>query len=82
MVVAELRARLQAGSFRPFKMKMNDGTVVEVRHRELARIAHNGVVYVYEPIEESDDPVDVAGLPRAYAIHNICAIEPLPTRVA
>lgn len=79
MVLAELKAKLKTDAFVPFRITMNNGQVIDVKHPELAIIAYNGVLYVYDPGPEEGY---AAGPPKSYAIHNMCSIEPIPTRAA
>ena len=76
MVLSEIRHRLQGKTFEPFRIVMVNGDKIDVRHRELAHIAFNGVIYVYEPAPE--DPTQVSGPATTVAIHNISTIIPIP----
>ena len=66
---------LKVDQFRPFRVHMNNGRRVEVRHLEFAMLTRQGDLFVFRASSESET------LPEAIdailAIKNICEIEPL-----
>lgn len=74
----ELRDLIKAVSFRPLRVTMNSGQVVEIPHRDFATVTVSAL-YVFPA--QSPDSVAL-GAPTAYSIRNISTVEPLPDKAA
>ncbi len=67
----EIRNRLRRQPFEPFRVRMADGTIYEVRHPEFASVARRSLhVAVPQGTEEADHHVDLN-------LATVTAIEPL-----
>ncbi len=66
----ELRQRVRAAPFRPFRIRTNDGRSYEVRHPEFVGFTRTTVMV---GVPDSDDPHHFAML----QMRNVTGVEPL-----
>jgi hypothetical protein len=73
MTGQEIRARLRAVPFEPFRLTMDNGQAFVVRHPELALLSATGALYIYQPVD--DEIAQVAGPAVACELRSISTIE-------
>lgn len=72
MTRSEMSKHLDANSFQPFAIKMNNGDRFEIRHVENAMLTRDDSLYIFDPVPEESGIVELTKIAR---IHNICTIE-------
>jgi hypothetical protein len=76
MRAADIRARLRERPFKPFSIRLTDGTKHEVRHPEGALVTNSNVVVGIKPSE--DHPSDYRDYALVTLLH-VVQIDPVST---
>ena len=72
MTRKEMLIHITMTPFEPFRIRMNNGQVYDVRHPENVRYMMTDTVYIFSPVE---DQPGVDQLLTMAHVHNICTIE-------
>ncbi len=75
MNVETLEEMLKVENFRPFRVVLNSGRTVEVKHPEFVMLTLQGDMFVFRPSEQSETLAQAVD--AIVALKNICQIEPL-----
>ena len=68
----EMLLHVNAKPFEPFRVRMNNGEVYDVKHPENVRYMITDSVYIFSPVQ---DQPGVDQLLTIAHVHNICTIE-------
>jgi hypothetical protein len=78
MTPSDLRAKLQEKPFQPFRIVMDSGQALEVRHPEFVQVTVSAAYVFPLPTRGDISP----GPPTVCSIRNISTLEPLPEKAA
>ena len=68
MLAGTIRNKLQAGSFQPFVIRMNDGREFPIKHRDFADVSPKGSMVIV--FDEDDSAIELSNI-------LIASVEPL-----
>ena len=76
---SDVQQQLKREPFVPFRVVMNKGQTLEIRHPELVQLTRTAL-FVFEPA--ADDTAIAEELAAICSLRNISTLEPLPGRAA
>lgn len=80
MNVKTLEGMLRIDAFRPFRLVMNNGRKIEIKHPEFVMLTNQGDLFVFRPSQHSETLPE--SIETIVAVKNISEVEPLVQQAA